>query len=127
MLMIMAKNWRRRTKGGSGSGRATARSIVAAHHGNITAESKCGDGTRLMIRLPMSPVLEMEAEPAPSMRQIARRQSGRGDHLTISQAFPQKLQKRWTGIIAAGASIDPWQEEADVGSSQCTADDRRAG
>ena len=126
-MLMMAKNWRRRTKGGSGPGRATARSIVTAHDGNITAESKCGDGTRLMIRLPMSPVLALEVEPAPSMRRIARRQSGRGDHLTISQAFPQKLQKRWTGIIAAEAPINRWQEEADVGSSQCTADDRRAG
>ena len=52
------KNRRSRKKGASGLGLSIARTIVAAHGGSITAESQLGEGTRMTIRLPMSPAPE---------------------------------------------------------------------
>ncbi len=39
-------------KGGSGLGLALVESLVRAHHGSITLDSKLGQGTRITIRLP---------------------------------------------------------------------------
>ncbi len=44
---------RHRNEGGSGLGLAIARSIVEKHNGRIWAESKPGEGTTIVIRLPM--------------------------------------------------------------------------
>jgi len=44
---------RQRNEGGSGLGLAIARSIVEKHNGRIWAESKPGEGTTIVIRLPM--------------------------------------------------------------------------
>ncbi|MGH2617208.1 MAG: sensor histidine kinase, partial [Thermomicrobiales bacterium] len=60
------KNRRSRKKGGSGLGLSIARSIVAAHGGTITAESKLGEGTCMTIRLPMSPPPDEDPHPNPS-------------------------------------------------------------
>jgi signal transduction histidine kinase len=56
------KNRRSRKKRGSGLGLSIARTIVAAHGGSITAESQLGQGTRMTIRLPMSPSPDLEGE-----------------------------------------------------------------
>ena len=45
--------------GGSGLGLATTRKIVQAHHGDITAESAVGVGTRFTLRLPAAPPLAL--------------------------------------------------------------------
>lgn len=50
------KNRRARKWGASGLGLSIARTIVAAHSGSITAESRLGEGTRMTIRLPLSPL-----------------------------------------------------------------------
>ena len=44
---------RTRESGGSGLGLAIARSIVASHGGTISAESTFGEGTTIVIRLPL--------------------------------------------------------------------------
>ena len=44
---------RQRNKGGSGLGLAIAKSIVEKHNGSIWAESKPGDGTTIIIQLPL--------------------------------------------------------------------------
>jgi two-component system sensor histidine kinase BaeS len=44
---------RQRNKGGSGLGLAIAKSIVEKHNGSIWAESKPGDGTTIIIQLPI--------------------------------------------------------------------------
>lgn len=49
------KNRRSRKRGGSGLGLSIASTIVNAHGGSITAESRPGEGTRMTIRLPLSP------------------------------------------------------------------------
>jgi signal transduction histidine kinase len=77
------KNRRSRKKGGSGLGLSIARTIIAAHGGSITAESRLGEGTRMTIRLPMSPPPEMEEEPAPPLRKLVTRHSRQHDRLTI--------------------------------------------
>ena len=77
------KNRRSRKKGGSGLGLSIARTIVAAHGGSIAAESQLGEGTRMTIRLPMSPPPETEEEPVPPLRQLVTRPSGQHDRLTI--------------------------------------------
>ena len=77
------KNRRSRKKGGSGLGLSIARTIVAAHGGSITAESRLGEGTRMTIRLPMSPPPELEEEAPPPLRQLAVQQSRQRDRLTI--------------------------------------------
>ena len=43
---------RTRWEGGSGLGLAIARSIVEQHHGSITAQSKLGEGSTFIVRLP---------------------------------------------------------------------------
>ena len=45
---------RQRNEGGSGLGLAIAKSIVEKHNGRIWAESKKGEGTTMIIRLPIS-------------------------------------------------------------------------
>jgi two-component system, OmpR family, sensor histidine kinase VicK len=60
------KNRRSRKKGGSGLGLSIARTIVAAHGGSITAERQLGQGTRMTIRLPMSPSPDLEEDSAPT-------------------------------------------------------------
>jgi signal transduction histidine kinase len=54
------KNRRSRKKGGSGLGLSIARTIVTAHGGTISAESLLGEGSRMTIRLPLSPPPETE-------------------------------------------------------------------
>jgi two-component system OmpR family sensor kinase len=46
---------RSRDTGGAGLGLAIARSIVAAHRGTLTVESRPGAGSRFTIRLPLAP------------------------------------------------------------------------
>ena len=58
---------RSRKKWGGGLGLSIARSIVAAHSGSITAESELGKGTRMTIRLPMSPQPDVADHPPPEM------------------------------------------------------------
>ena len=77
------QNRRSRKKGGSGLGLSIARTIVAAHGGSITAESRLGEGTRMTIRLPMSPPPDVAEEPAPALRQIVVQQPRQRDRLTI--------------------------------------------
>jgi signal transduction histidine kinase len=43
---------RTRWEGGSGLGLAIARSIVERYHGSISVQSKLGDGSRFIVRLP---------------------------------------------------------------------------
>ena len=46
---------RSRDTGGAGLGLAIARSIVTAHRGSLTVESRPGSGSRFTIRLPLAP------------------------------------------------------------------------
>ena len=46
---------RSRDTGGAGLGLAIARSIVVAHRGTLTLESRSGSGSRFTIRLPLAP------------------------------------------------------------------------
>ena len=65
------KNRRSRKKGSAGLGLSIARTIVAAHGGSITAQSAPGDGTRMMICLPLAAPPETTEEPAPAPRRVA--------------------------------------------------------
>lgn len=65
------KNRRSRKKSGSGLGLSIARTIVTAHGGTIAAASRLGEGTRMTIRLPLSPPPETEEEPIPTPRHLA--------------------------------------------------------
>ena len=51
--LYRADRSRTRESGGSGLGLAIARSIVASHGGTISAESTFGEGTTIVIRLPL--------------------------------------------------------------------------
>jgi two-component system sensor histidine kinase BaeS len=51
--LYRADRSRTRESGGSGLGLAIARSIVASHGGTIAAESRPGQGTTIVIRLPL--------------------------------------------------------------------------
>ncbi len=59
---------RSRRMGGTGLGLPIAKTIVEAHGGHITAESRTGRGTRMSINLPITPA-EPEAQPATPGRQ----------------------------------------------------------
>jgi signal transduction histidine kinase len=56
---------RSRRMGGTGLGLPIAKTIVEAHGGHITAESRSGRGTRMSIHLPVLPA-EPDAQPATS-------------------------------------------------------------
>jgi signal transduction histidine kinase/CheY-like chemotaxis protein len=56
---------------GSGLGLATAYAIIAKHSGNLSVESKIGNGTTFTIDLPASP-----EKPAPQAPMVARLQAG---------------------------------------------------
>jgi two-component system cell cycle sensor histidine kinase/response regulator CckA len=57
--------------GGTGLGLATAYGIIAKHGGNLSVESKPGDGTIFTIDLPAS-----QASPAPQIPMVAHLQTG---------------------------------------------------
>ena len=59
---------RSRRMGGTGLGLPIAKTIVEAHGGHITAESRSGRGTRMSIHLPVLPA-EPDTQPATSGRQ----------------------------------------------------------
>ena len=60
---------RSRRMGGSGLGLPIAKTIVEAHGGHITAESRARHGTRMSIHLPLAP----DAEPATSGRELSQK------------------------------------------------------
>jgi signal transduction histidine kinase len=57
--------------GGSGLGLPIAKTIVEAHGGHITAESRAGHGTRMSIHLPLAG--RADAEPATSGRELPQK------------------------------------------------------
>jgi signal transduction histidine kinase len=63
---------RSRRMGGSGLGLPIAKTIVEAHGGHITAESRAGHGTRISIHLPLAPDAP-DAEPAASGRELPQK------------------------------------------------------
>jgi signal transduction histidine kinase len=63
---------RSRRMGGSGLGLPIAKTIVEAHGGHITAESRAGHGTRMSIHLPLAPDTP-GAEPATSGRELPQK------------------------------------------------------
>jgi two-component system, OmpR family, sensor histidine kinase VicK len=63
---------RSRRMGGSGLGLPIAKTIVEAHGGHITAESRAGHGTRMSIHLPLAPDAP-DAEPATSGRELPQK------------------------------------------------------
>jgi signal transduction histidine kinase len=58
--------------GGSGLGLPIAKTIVEAHGGHITAESRAGHGTRMSIHLPLASDAP-DAEPAASGRELPQK------------------------------------------------------
>ena len=75
--------------GGSGLGLATAYAIVAKHGGNLSVESKPGDGTTFTIDLPASPEV-----PAPEAAMAALMQAGTGRLLVMDdEAALRRLLK----------------------------------
>jgi two-component system sensor histidine kinase VicK len=63
---------RSRRMGGSGLGLPIAKTIVEAHGGHITAESRAGHGTRMSIHLPLASDAP-DAEPAASGRELPQK------------------------------------------------------
>ena len=63
---------RSRRMGGSGLGLPIAKTIVEAHGGHITAESRAGHGTRMSIHLPLASDAP-DAEPATSGRELPQK------------------------------------------------------
>jgi len=63
---------RSRRMGGSGLGLPIAKTIVEAHGGHITAESRAGHGTRMSIHLPLA-LDTPGAEPATSGRELPQK------------------------------------------------------
>lgn len=54
---------RTRKRGGTGLGLSIARTIVEAHGGNIEAHSRVGEGTRMVIRLPLAESQDAQSGP----------------------------------------------------------------
>jgi two-component system sensor histidine kinase VicK len=66
---------RSRRMGGLGLGLPIAKTIVEAHGGHITAESRAGLGTRMSVHLPLAPD-EPDAEPATPGRELPQKAEG---------------------------------------------------
>ncbi|QIN84842.1 hypothetical protein GBA63_20985 [Rubrobacter tropicus] len=63
---------RSRRMGGTGLGLPIAKTIVEAHGGHVTAESRPGKGTRMSVHLPMLEDPAKTAQPTPAQREAQK-------------------------------------------------------
>lgn len=113
---------RSREIGGTGLGLSITRSAILRHHGTISVESKEGEGTTFIVRIPLRYSAEpMELRVGKQRRQITRLLRGRKKS-TVEKEYVEKTihvsRRKYKPLADKETGTDPSPLSAETGSAE---------
>ncbi len=113
---------RSREIGGTGLGLSITRSAILRHHGTISVESREGEGTTFIVRIPLRYSAEpMELRVGKQRRQITRLLRGRKKN-TVEKEYVEKTihvsRRKYKPLADKEAGTVPSSASAETGSAE---------